>query len=94
MIRRLANLAHNLMAHPLLALTGDHPAAVWLHDHTASIAYPGRPIPPRPGAAIAQPMAIMTPEPREPVSCAPRQVVQVVIIQSSARHPPSPGGDA
>lgn len=50
MIRRLANFVHNCVAHPALYWTGDHPAAVWLHDRTAEIAYPGRPIPARPGA--------------------------------------------
>ncbi len=52
LIRVLANLAHNCVAHPLLAFTGDHPAAVKLHDATARLAYPGRPIPPRPGAPL------------------------------------------
>lgn len=48
LVRFLANGVHNCVAHPLLFLSGDAAWAVWLHDTTARIAYPGRPIPPRP----------------------------------------------
>jgi hypothetical protein len=41
--RTLADFAHNCVAHPLLFLTGDSWWATWLHDWTASTAYPDDP---------------------------------------------------
>ncbi len=44
----LAGFVHNVIAHPLLFFTGSAAWVVWLHDWSARVAWPQRPIQPSP----------------------------------------------
>ncbi len=46
--RAVAGFVHNVIAHPLLFFTGSAAWVIWLHDWSARVAWPQRPIRPSP----------------------------------------------